>query len=32
MTPIEYTGEREELNVNITDEEINNMKDSNGTM
>jgi hypothetical protein len=32
MTPIEYTGEREELNVNITDEEINNMKDNNSTM
>ena len=32
MTPIKYTGGRGEFDVNITDEEINNMKDSNGTI
>ena len=32
MTPIPYTGEREELDVEITEEEINSMKDSNGTI
>ena len=32
MTPIPYTGEREEFDVAATEEEINNMKDSNGTI
>ena len=30
MPPIPFTGEREELYVDITDEEINSIKDSNG--
>ena len=29
MTHIPFTGEKEELDVNITQEEINTMKDSN---
>jgi hypothetical protein len=32
MTPITFTGEREEFDVNITEGEMNNMKDSNGTI
>ena len=32
MTPIKYTGGRGEFDVNITDEEINNLKYSNGTI
>ena len=32
MTPIPYTGEREEFDVDITEEGINSMKDSNGTI
>ena len=32
MTPIPFTGEREEFDVDITEEEINNMNDSNGTI
>ena len=32
MTPIPFTGEREEFDVNITEGEMNNMKDSNGTI
>ena len=32
MEPIPYTGEREEFDVRITEEEINSMKDSNGTI
>ena len=32
MEPIPYTGEREEFDVDITEEEINSMKDSNGTI
>ena len=32
MEPIPYTGEREEFNVDITEEEINSMEDSNGTI
>ena len=32
MTPIPFTGEREEFDVAATEEEINNMKDSNGTI
>ena len=33
MTPIPFTGEREEFDVDITEEEeINNMKDLNGTI
>ena len=32
MTPIPFTGEKEEFNVDITDEEINSMKDSYGTI
>ena len=30
MTSIKYTGGREELDVNATEENIDNMKDSNG--
>ena len=30
--PIPYTGEREEFDVDITEEGINSMKDSNGTI
>ena len=32
IKPILYTGEREEFDVDITEEEINSMKDSNGTI
>ena len=32
MAPIPFTGEREEFDVDITEEEINSMKDSNGTI
>jgi len=32
MEPIPYTGEREEFDVRISEEEINSMKDSNGTI
>ena len=32
MEPIPYTGEREEFDVDITEEGINSMKDSNGTI
>ena len=32
MTSIPFTGEREEFDVDITEEEINSMKDSNGTI
>ena len=32
MTPIPFTGDREEFDVAATEEEINNMKDSNGTI
>ena len=32
MTPIPFTGEREEFDVAATEEEINSMKDSNGTI
>ena len=33
MTPIKYTGEREEFDVDIIVEDINNMKDdNNGTI
>ena len=33
MTPIPFIGEREELDLDIIDdEEINSMKDSNGTI
>lgn len=31
-TPIGYTGEKEEFNGNITEKEINKMKDNNGTI
>ena len=32
MEPIPYTGEREEFDVRISEEEINSMKDANGTL
>ena len=32
MTPIKNTGEKEEFNGNITEKEINKMKDNNGTI
>ena len=32
MTPIPFIGEKEEFNMDITDEEINSMKDSNWTI
>ena len=31
-TPIEFIKEREEFDVNITEEKINKMKDNNGTI